>query len=350
MTLDMDDVARCAWGEILQTAPHASSLFAFLEDLLEPGPQLVWQGRGPGRGTEMRRAFSALFGRFFARAYLETYHGFTWFAAIDGDNFLCPPNFRVKRKRGAHTEMPDWLCGGPGGLVAIAEAKGSHQRGNAGGHGKPGPIRTAEGQIAGVLVQELVARAGKRVWQSRAVKGWAVMSRWGVASPAREPYLFALDPKTDGEPLSPDGAKTLEQAIARVHVEQIARGLGLVPRTSGAEQDPGYAPFEPAAPRVWPVRFQSGEDDRTFLGRFVTPFGPLDIDPKQAKALSENLPNPAMLRFVGLDADILARYRDNAFLPARQRVRIGEAALIGADGLAIAPMNQITVTDQIGRT
>lgn len=87
----------------------------------------------------MRRAFSALFGRFFARAYLETYHGFTWFAAIDGDNFLCPPNFRVRRKRGAHTEMPDWLCGGPGGLVAIAEAKGSHQRGNAGGHGKPVP-------------------------------------------------------------------------------------------------------------------------------------------------------------------------------------------------------------------
>lgn len=99
------------------------------------------------------------------------------------------------------------------------------------------------------------------------------MSRWGVATPAREPYLFALDPKTDGEPLSPQAAKALEQAIARVHVEQIARGLGLLPGTAGAEQVPGLAAFEPAT-RVWPGRFQAGKDDRTFWGHFVTPFGP----------------------------------------------------------------------------
>src|SRR5688572_24530623 len=71
---DMDDVARAAWGEILQTAPSSTSLFAFLENLLQPGPDLIWRGKGPGRGTEMRRSFSGLFGRFFARAYLEIHH------------------------------------------------------------------------------------------------------------------------------------------------------------------------------------------------------------------------------------------------------------------------------------
>lgn len=85
-----------------------------------------------------------------------------------------------------------------------------------------------------------------------------------------------------------------------------------------------------------------------FWGRFVTPFGPLDIDPQQAKVLSEILPNPAMLRFVGLEADMLARYQNNAFLPARERVRLGEAALIGADGLALAPLAEVTVVDEIG--
>jgi hypothetical protein len=95
MSFDIDDVARCAWSEILQTAPRATSLFAFLEDLLEPGADLVWREQGPGRGTEMRRSFSGLFGRFFARAYLQLYHDFVWFAAIDGDNFRLSTNWRV---------------------------------------------------------------------------------------------------------------------------------------------------------------------------------------------------------------------------------------------------------------
>src|SRR5690242_5946375 len=76
MSFDIDDVARCAWNEILQTAPRSSSLFTLLEELLEPGTDLVWRAQGPGRGTEMRRSFSGLFGRFFARAYLQLHHDF----------------------------------------------------------------------------------------------------------------------------------------------------------------------------------------------------------------------------------------------------------------------------------
>ncbi|MEO9338767.1 hypothetical protein ABFT80_15200 [Mesorhizobium sp. SB112] len=105
MSFDMDDVARCAWNEILQTAPRATSLFAFLEDLLEPGASLVWREQGPGRGTEMRRAFSAL---FFARAYLQLNHNFVWFAAIDGDNFHLSPNWRVSRKPRSLWRQTTW--------------------------------------------------------------------------------------------------------------------------------------------------------------------------------------------------------------------------------------------------
>ena len=84
--LDMRKVALCAMGEVLQTAPTTNPFLAVFDDLLAPGEsKLIWQGDSPGRGVEMRRAFSGLFGRFFARAYLEHYHDFTWLGPINGD-------------------------------------------------------------------------------------------------------------------------------------------------------------------------------------------------------------------------------------------------------------------------
>lgn len=348
--LDMDDVARCAWGEILQTAPLGSSLFSFMEDLLVSGTDLIWQAAGPGRGAEMRRAFSALFGRFFARTYLEIYHNFVWFAAIDGDNFHCPPNFRVRRKPGSQTEMPDWLCGGSNGLVAIAEAKGSHQRGSATPRSKPGPIRTAEGQIKGVTVEQRIGPKGNKRWSTISVKAWAVMSRWGVTTPPRAPYLYALDPETDGGRLSPNEAKALEQAIARVHIEQIACGLGLLPPSETTTPN-GKRPSDTVGSRgvrTWAVRLANGATSPHFLGRFMTPFGLLDIDPQQAKALSLLLPDHNTLRFVGIDANVFNMYRGNKRIEARPRYRIGDAAVVGPDGLVIAPLTQVVESDQIG--
>lgn len=159
--LDLQKVAIAGWAEIFQTASGSSPLFPLFEEMLVPGdPALVWRAQGPGRGAEMRRAFSGLLGRIFARAYLEAHHGFVWFAAIDGDEFKLAPKVRVKKKAGSSAEMPDWICAAPG-LLAVAEAKGSHQKGELRGASKPGPIKTAEGQISGVLVQKPEASGGR---------------------------------------------------------------------------------------------------------------------------------------------------------------------------------------------
>jgi len=264
VSFEIEDVAQCAWSEILQTAPRAASLFAFLEDLLEPGTDLVWRGQGPGRGTEMRRSFSGLFGRFFARAYLQVHHDFVWFAAIDGDNFHLSPRWRVSRKPGSRTEMPDWICARPGEL-AIGEAKGSHQKSNATRGGMPGPIKTADGQIRGVRVQKLSGAGLRMRWQSKRVKGWAIMSRWGLANPSRAAFLYALDPETEGEKLAPEENDDLIQAVARTHIEQTALGLGLLKDTEEG--------FEPALRRR--VRLEGDAEKRFFAGIVVTPFGPI---------------------------------------------------------------------------
>lgn len=330
LPLDIDDVARCAWAEILQTAPRATSLFAFLEDLLEPGTDLVWREQGPGRGTEMRRSFSGLFGRFFARAYLQVHHDLVWFAAIDGDNFHLSPRWRISRKPGSKTEMPDWICAKPGAL-AIGEAKGSHQKSNATRGGKPGPIKTAEGQITGVRVQKLQPPGKLPRWKSKTVKGWAVMSRWGLASPPRAPFLYALDPDTPGEKPTPEDVDDLVQAVARTHVAQTALGLGLL------------KPFDEklaAAPRRG-VRLAGDDAKRLFSGAVITPFGPLGIDLDQARALADLLPDPDLVRFVGMEETLLSDYLDHLPLAPRLGQRLGERSILGRDGLVVAPVKQI---------
>lgn len=329
VSLDMNHVARAAWGEILQTAPGSTSLFAFLEDLLQPGPDMIWRGKGPGRGTEMRRSFSGLFGRFFARAYLEIHHDYVWFAAIDGDNFHLSPHWRVKRFTSA--EMPDWICARPGAL-AIAEAKGSHQKGNATGASRPGPIKTADGQIRGVHVQKRTRTARGLRWFNRSVKGWAVMSRWGLVDPPRAPFLYALDPKTEGDELTEEERDDLIQAVARTHIEQTAIGLGLL---KWFDED-ALVP----TPRHL-VRVADDTEKRPFAGAVITPFGRLDMDLEQARELSLLLPNPDLVRFVGLEQALFQDYLQGQPLATTQRQRIGDQSEIGKDGLIVGPVSEI---------
>jgi hypothetical protein len=158
--VDTDLVAMCAMGEILQTGPTAGPMSLLFDELLVPGHRkLIWKGAGPGRGIEMRRAFSGLFGRFFARAYLQRYHGFTWFAPIDGEPTYISKRVRVARMPGKTAELPDWICAMPG-KIAVAEAKGSHQAAGRTAGGVPGPIKTAAGQIQGVALEKLQNVAG----------------------------------------------------------------------------------------------------------------------------------------------------------------------------------------------
>ncbi|GGL81397.1 hypothetical protein [Wenxinia marina] len=330
VSLDIDEVARCAWNEILQTAPRSTSLFGLLEDLLEPGPNLVWRDRGPGRGTEMRRSFSGLFGRFFARAYLEQHHDFVWFTAIDGDSFHLSPSWRVIRKPRSQTEMPDWICARPGEL-AIGEAKGSHQKGNATRGGMPGPIKTADGQIQGIRVQKGVRRGSKTIWQSKRPKGWAVMSRWGLANPARDPFLYALDPETEGETPKPEEISELVQAVARTYVEQTALGLGLLMSVDGKL---AVAPHRR-------VQVAGDQDKAIFAGTIITPFGSLDRDFERAKEIASLVPKPDLVLFVGFEEGLLNDYLKGLTLVPRSRRRIGDLSLVGRDGLVMAPVQQI---------
>lgn len=340
--LDMSDVALCAMGEVLETAPAANPFLGVFEELLVPGePKLIWQGDGPGRGVEMRRAFSGMFGRFFARAYLERYHGFTWFAPISGDPTYFSSRLRVTRSSSARIDLPDWLCAGPGKL-AIGEAKGSHQKNNLSKGTRPGPIKTAEAQINGVRVQKAkISKSGALRWVNRSVKGWAVMSRWGVEIPAREPFLFVLDPETAGEPLSEEETAEVVQDIARVHVRLTLEGLGYTDLLRDPNDDTSVRPSR--QPRAVTLHLE-GEDGRRFLGAVASPFGLLSLSVNEAQTMLASLPTEIALRlfFVGFDLDMVLRLRENQAVNPRPVRRADDGTRVGSDGLLVAPLGRVS--------
>jgi len=333
---DLAAVSLSAMAEILQTAPNGNALFSFLEDLLAAGPNLIWKGGGPGKGTEMRRAFSGLFGRFFARAYLQIYHGYTWFAPINGDNFHLAPNYRIKKKTGGKTEMPDWVCAGPN-QVAIAEAKGSYQKGKV-PKNPPSPIRTASGQITGVRLQKRVRlKNGKFLWRNKSVKGWAIMSRWGTESPAAIPYLYALDPETIGQALTPTEVTEIIGLTARQHILSILSSFGLEELTFILNS----GDTERVIVQDRPTFIVDDDDGREYVGAVFSPMGRLDISLTQARELASIPSVGPHLRFVGLDVEGIldvARGNNDRARPWR---KIGEQTFCGPDGTIIAPISAV---------
>jgi hypothetical protein len=305
------------------------------------GTKIDLAGRRPGRGVEMRRAFSGMFGRFFARAYLGRYHDFTWFAPINGDPTYFSPRVRVTRAGSARVDMPDWLCAGPGKL-AIGEAKGSHQKSNLNSWTRPGPIKTADAQINGVQVQKArMTKSGALSWVNRSVKGWAVMSRWGVESPAREPFLFALDPETEGEPLSQEEVTEVVQDIARVHVRLTLEGLGY----PDLLRDPSdHTIARPSRQRDAVVLHVDGEQNSRFLGAVASPYGLLSLTVSQAQTLISSLPTDVALQlfFVGYDLDIVDRLLQNQAVAPRHVRQMDDGTRVGPDGLLVAPLSQVS--------
>jgi hypothetical protein len=106
---ELDHVEQAALRETLRTTSAPNPFSSFINGFLVPySSDLIWIGDGPGTGREMRRAFSAIFGRFFARAYLTDCHGFVWFAPLDGPRQVVSARLQVN-SGGPRQDLPDWI-------------------------------------------------------------------------------------------------------------------------------------------------------------------------------------------------------------------------------------------------
>jgi hypothetical protein len=249
------DLRWAAWGaavETLQIDLVAAGWMNLFSALLEPHPsiELRWRGTGPGTNAEVKRAYSALFGRFFGRAALRRDHGCRWLRQVH-DGLELAPGIILRRRAGYPGDLPDWVgWADHHSCLVVAEAKGSHDRGNWIGN-RPPPIRTALQQLERV---EIVDAHGPIYFKS-----WAVACRWGTVANAAAPTIITCDPGHEGRILVDDEARSVRaemrarwladllDGIGRPDVAAQARDLAISPTSDATGRDltliPGHVGF-----------------------------------------------------------------------------------------------------------
>jgi hypothetical protein len=216
------DLRWAAWGaavETLQIDLVAAGWMNLFAALLVPAPasELRWRGAGPGRNAEVKRAYSALFGRFFGRGVLRRDHGCRWLRQVQ-DGLELAPGVHLRRRAGCAGDLPDWVGWDDiNQCIVVAEAKGSHDRGSWCST-SPAPLRTALAQLDRV---EIVDSLGTIHF-----KTWAVACRWGTVENRSVPTIITCDPEAKGRFLEPDEAQWLREEIRARWTADLLEGLG----------------------------------------------------------------------------------------------------------------------------
>ncbi len=228
-SFDLGVVGAVAMKELIQTCRSASPMTALIRGLLAgtAGQPLIWRDSGPGMGWEMRTAWSGLFGRFFARAYLEQ-EGYTWFHPIQRSYDLVTDDLAVFRI--GPGEIADWICAkdattAAAGELIIVEAKGRHREGHDILQKLPRSLRNALDQIKNTLVWY---RDKAGIMKPKTVKGYAILTKWTNENKGNKTkaILRVVDPKTSGYEFDEKQLTGAIGGVARAHVSSFLLGLG----------------------------------------------------------------------------------------------------------------------------
>jgi hypothetical protein len=194
--IDLRKVAWAAAVETMQVNLVAQGWVGLFGAMLDPSTnELRWRGHGPGGEAEIKRAYSALMGRFFGRAVLRSDHKIKWLRQAS-EGLEVEPGVRLVRRRGKKYkgDLPDWVgWDRDRKMWAVCEAKGSH--GSARWKsGEPEPVATAKKQIQRVEFRDAAGTI--------ASEGWVVASRWGTVANGLPPVIMTVDPPNEGRTLS----------------------------------------------------------------------------------------------------------------------------------------------------
>ena len=258
--------AISAAEETIQGSPLAPAwLGLFREHLSQVNrSELRWAGDLAESG-EMRRAYSALYGRFFGRAFLASRFGFRDFIPLHYDRTRVGNLVEVTRvKRG---DVPDWIAWDPGSQsYVLAEAKG-RLGGSLRGYlsRTPACIGSAKAQFQRVEVRDAHRR---RI----ATTNWVAANLWCTDRRGQAPVCLLWDPDGEGEQLLGEEVPRHAAAVSRQRVGSIAAALGHPGFADGSTEPRGRviriaaAPSEsPEADEV-PAAPQGFDDERLFLG------------------------------------------------------------------------------------
>ena len=221
--LALSEIGNAAARETLATATlHFAAVWVNLfEDMLASCHLLRWLSKGPGVGRDARIAYSGLFGRYIARAYLTGEEGVRVLVALDeAKNLFERTPYCIKKNPPGKGLEADWIGLDDRGLV-IVEAKGSSDKSVGtwkGPNSRPKVLNTAIGQAERTVVFK------DQCTNLLPARRWAVASRWANEDNCLEPTLFAWD--SGEEELDREDYRELAKIFLRADLDNVLTGLG----------------------------------------------------------------------------------------------------------------------------
>jgi hypothetical protein len=303
--LSVNAIEDAALREVLQTPGAAFATWSLFDRLLEPGtPGAPFRFLNPlGQAREVKVALSGLFGRFVARAYLETHMNLSFFAHLGPSTTQLNSGKKLRIKKVGTGDLPDWLaCSSHLSNLTVAEAKGCHDR--------PGPGNALQRAWTQAKRVSVVAKGApvplKRV---------AIATRWGsVSGGVSEPMLWVRDPDEPGAEILREDKEAIFVGIVRRHIAGFLSRLGF-PELSETLFRLGTAPYARTvanardlwsrATSTWSAADVAGHEFDGLLGGVVTragPIPPLALNFADARTLSRLDLRPL---FVGIESDVV---------------------------------------------
>ena len=236
--------AKAAAEETIQGSPLVPAWLTLFQDHLSQADTVALRwAEDLAASAEMRRAYSALYGRFFGRAFLAYRLGFTDFVPIESGGARVGNLVQVRRVR--RGDGPDWIAWDPRSRsYVLAEAKG-RLGGAEGGflsHARPKCITAGKAQFERVEVRDT---SGRRVQ----TKNWVAANLWSTDRRKRDPVCLLWDPEGEGEQLLDDEVPRHVAAIRRHRVGAITAGLGHLGFPNGSTEPRGVVVQVAAEPK-----------------------------------------------------------------------------------------------------
>ena len=303
---------------------------------------LRWRGH-LGESAEMRRAYSGLYGRYFARAVLTAELGITLFCPLNTNTTPIRGGVTVTRVKSG--DIPDWIAWDPqAGCHVLCEAKGrlSEQKGRF-LHGKPDCIDAGKAQFERVEVRD----SGGRLIATR---NWIAANLWSTDRVMRIPVALLWDP--------PGGGETLKREEANHHMDAMhrQRDANITARLGSPERVVRIA-VKPSGDDVQPLSTDTAEDSQNhvierpsrepheadYLAAVITPLGIQPIrngdDLLAAHAIRErsvSTDEPAMIFGVAKAGPQTTK--------ARQVPWLSENGIASPDGLCLFNLRNVEIT------
>ena len=348
--------ALAAADETMQGGAMAPAWFRLFRAHLSrlESSELRWGG-DLGESAELRRAYSSLYGRYFARAVLASRLGFTDFVSLRRNVTTLPGGVTVTRI--AKGDIPDWIAWDPRSRsYVLGEAKGN-LTGNPEQYlyDEPNCIAAGKSQFARVSVTS----GGRRI----STRNWVAANLWSTDVRPRPSVSLLWDPPGPGETLSEEEVPRHAAAIRRRRTAILAVRLGRpqLLRLTDQRQDfsikiicdappstamPG-ADFKQDELIMPPENAGHGPHSDVYYAVLMTPLGarPLlnrqDLDfALRAKTRAIRFDEPAMI--FGLATSAASKTRVDRSL------WLGEGGIASPDGLSLFDLRQIDFDVAVG--